>query len=119
MVLRDGSSERFFGMAAWIKAVALSSGSPNAKVRWMDRSPLGGFEIWQTVRGVLRGATDRSVGKIAGFTQAIGFAQRSDRLATWSRRQAGLTRGCVWIGWTELLWRRAFGSAAVSERSMQ
>jgi hypothetical protein len=40
-ILRDGSLDQgglvVFGLLVW------------PRVRWMDRSPLGGFEIWQTV----------------------------------------------------------------------
>jgi len=99
-----------FGVAAWIMVDARSSGCCFAQVRWMDKSPLGGFKIWQTARRALRGVTHRSAGTVHGF------ARGSDRLATRSRRQAGLTRGCVWIGWIGLLWRCTFGSAAISEK---
>jgi hypothetical protein len=88
---------RSFGTAAWIKADELSSGRSDCQGSLNGWATFGRLQNLATVRRAPRGATYRSVEMIAGFAQGL------DRLAARSRRQMGLTRGCVWIGWTELL----------------
>jgi hypothetical protein len=84
----------------------------------MDGQPSGGFEVRQPGRGAF-GRDAPGIGKpLGGTVRSVkaafefilrGLSRKHVQAGMLIKASSGLTRGCVWIGWTGKSVRRTFG----------